>query len=71
MPQYGSVIRISGFRLEPSNKECLEAIWTQGSSCKDCQLTCYRAGWSKQRASADNKKRVLVGSSPSKRRGNT
>ncbi len=59
-----TLIKISGFRSEPSSKECLEAIWTQGNSCKGCSVTCYRAGWSKQRASVDNRKRVSVAISP-------
>jgi len=63
MSQYGSIVHISGFRAEPTvNKECLEAIWTQGTSCKDCTINCYRAGWVKRQATLDNKRNVLSAS---------
>jgi len=59
MSQYGSIVRISGFKTEPNSEhECLEAIWTQGSACKNCEVKCYRSGWSKQRSSTDNKQQV-------------
>jgi len=59
MSQYGSVVRIGGFKSEPTDKhECLEVIWTQGSACKDCTIKCYRSGWSKQRATTNNKRMV-------------
>ena len=59
MSQYGSIVRISGFKSEPTdNQECREAVWTQGSACKDCTVKCYRSGWSKQRTTTDNKRRV-------------
>lgn len=63
MSQYGSVVCISGFRSEPTtDKECREAVWTQGSSCQYCSINCYRAGWTKQRTSLDNKQRVEASS---------
>lgn len=59
MPQYGSVVHIGGFRSEPTgNKECLEAVWTQGDSCRTCSVLCYRSGWTKQHSTMDNKLRV-------------
>ena len=40
-------------------RECLEAIWSVGRSCKSCGLTeCYRHGWAKQRVDADNRRLV-------------
>ena len=52
-------VNYGGFAKQPTlEKECLSAIWSQGSSCKDCQASCYRAGWSKVRATRDNEKMV-------------
>lgn len=49
-------LHICNFRVEPGLKECPQACWTQGASCKKCEEACYRQGWSKAAASADNKK---------------
>ena len=59
MSQYGFG-RICRFAYEPNDKECLEAIWTQGLACKHCDVSCYRQGMSKQKATTDNKKRILA-----------
>ena len=60
MSQYGSITHISGFRSEPTiNKECQEAVWTQGASCKDCAVICYRVGWTKLQATLDNEQKVV------------
>jgi hypothetical protein len=47
------------FRSEPAEKECLEFLWSQGKACRTCFLeTCYRYGWTKAMADADNRQRV-------------
>ncbi len=61
--QEPSVILASNFhichhRTPPGDTECYEAIWSRGSSCKDCAITCYRQGWDKQRVTQDNKNLV-------------
>lgn len=53
-------LHICNFKSEPGKKECLEAIWSQGGSCKKCQENCYRKGYGKQMAAADNRKLCLV-----------
>ena len=51
---------MGGFRSEPAvGCECWEAIWSQGSACFLCRVKCYRAGWTKERATADNIQLVL------------
>ena len=37
-----------------ADRECLEAIWSQGRSCKRCPVDCYRRGWSKGLVDVDN-----------------
>ena len=39
-------------------KECTTAINSQGGACRKCQISCYRAGWSRERAKRDNLKLV-------------
>lgn len=54
-----SVYHICSFAQQPTAKyECWEAIWSQGRACKSCQVDCYRRGWSKEQAIADNKRLV-------------
>jgi hypothetical protein len=44
---------------EPTkDSECDEAIDTQGKSCRNCDCSCYRKGFTQQQATADNKKLV-------------
>lgn len=52
---------IDTFEQEPTvGRECWEAIWSQGRACKSCQADCYRKGWSKEQATADNKRLVFI-----------
>lgn len=49
-------IHICDHRTIPGKTECLEAVWTQGRSCKTCnRADCYRQGWNKTRVDNDNK----------------
>lgn len=51
-------VRLCDFRSEPCpNRECREAIWSQGRACKQCDRECYRRGWEKWRVDADNARR--------------
>lgn len=49
---------ICDFRSEPGDRECLEAVWSQGRYCKKCDMKCYRAGWSKIEVDADNRRGI-------------
>lgn len=47
------------FASQPSATECREAVWSQGRACLKCDHAyCYRAGWTAEKASADNRRRV-------------
>jgi len=53
------VICRGGFKTEPTTEhECREAVWSQGNACKNCVMKCYRAGWNKAQATADNRRLV-------------
>lgn len=39
-------------------RECYEACWSLGRSCRFCQSKCYRNGWDAARVMADNKRLV-------------
>lgn len=52
------VIHICNFVTPPSDKECLEMIWSQGRACRTCGTTCYRKGWNRREVDADNRKLV-------------
>lgn len=54
--EMANVVHMCDFRSEPKDGECLEAIWSQGASCRTCYVDCYRKGWTKKRVDADNKK---------------
>ena len=58
MAEYGP--KIDTFRSPPGAKECREAVWSQGGSCRECAVECYRRGWSKRRATADNERLVAA-----------
>ncbi len=58
MTDYGW--KMDTFRSPPGDKECREAVWSQGASCRECQVDCYRRGWIKRRATADNAQRVAA-----------
>jgi len=49
------------YSSEPGETECWEAIWSQGRACKKCNVSfdCYRKGWEKWQADADNLDLVL------------
>ncbi len=47
-----------GIREPAAGHECMEAINTQGRSCRKCEVDCYRRGWSADVATADNKRLV-------------
>ena len=51
-------VRIGGFASQPGDKECLEAVWSEGTACRTCQGPCYRQGWTKAAATADNRRLV-------------
>ena len=51
-------IFICDFRSEPVETECREGIWSEGKSCKECYVDCYRAGWTQRKVLKDNDKRV-------------
>jgi len=46
---------ICNFAQPPNEKECLEAIWSQGKACNKCCVKCYRQGMSALEATSDNK----------------
>jgi len=52
------MMHLCHFRTVPADKECLEAIWSQGRSCRTCFVTCYRRGWLKAQVDRDNKQRA-------------
>lgn len=54
----GFAIYLDDFCSEPGEKECWNAIWSQGRECKRCNAKCYRKGWEKWRVDADNKEIV-------------
>lgn len=48
-------IHICDHRTIPDKTECLEAVWSQGRSCRTCYRNdCYRQGWQKSRVDDDN-----------------
>jgi hypothetical protein len=51
-------MHLDHFRSEPGKTECLEAIWSEGKSCKGCWVECYRKGWPKKQVDADNARLV-------------
>ena len=51
-------LHLDYFRSEPGETECLTAIWSEGRSCKDCWIECYRRGWKKPAVDADNRAMV-------------
>ncbi len=53
-----SELYICRLASEPGDKECLEAIASEGRACKRCDIDCYRRGFSKEEAAADNRKLV-------------
>lgn len=51
--------RICDFRQQPMiGRECLEAVWSQGKSCRECNIDCYRKGLSALQATSDNRRLV-------------
>ena len=54
---------ICNFAQPPNEKECLEAIWSQGKACKKCPVPCYRQGMSALEATSDNKRLVAQANS--------
>ena len=56
MPYAKNVCRFAG---EPkAGRECMEAINSMGRACKKCEMSCYRKGWTAQRATTDNRRLV-------------
>lgn len=54
-----SEVHICGPHLTvPNDKhECMEAVYSQGRSCKKCEHpNCYRVGWEKAKVDADNRR---------------
>ena len=51
---------IDSFCEPPTIKECKAAVWSEGAQCKVCVEDCYRKGWSKAMATADNRKLVAL-----------
>lgn len=49
---------------EPGKFACREALYSDGRSCRKCDVRCYRAGWSVDRVTEDMEKFVAT-----KRRG--
>ncbi len=57
MPEYR--IHFCDFRTLPGDRECWEAIWSQGKACRTCHHDeCYRQGWKKARVDRDNARLV-------------
>jgi len=52
------ILDVADQRPPTDERECAEAVNSQGSSCKKCQVKCYRRGWDKQAVTRDNVKRV-------------
>ena len=53
------MLHLCDFRSEPQERECLEAVWSMGRSCKKCYRdTCHRQGWTKYQVDNDNSRRV-------------
>jgi hypothetical protein len=54
-----NAVHLCDFRSLPEDKECLEAIWSGGRSCKKCyREDCYRQGWEQSKVTFDNWERV-------------
>jgi len=50
-------VHLCDFRAVPDKTECLEAVWSQGRSCRRCSKAgCYRRGWSKAMVDGDNRR---------------
>lgn len=51
-------LNLCHFRSPPAQRECLEAIWSEGRACRTCWVEFYRRGWKKKRVDEDNAKLV-------------
>jgi hypothetical protein len=49
----------TGHCSPPGESECMEAVNSQGSSCRKCEVDCYRKGWSKEAVTRDNAFRIM------------
>jgi len=53
----GHTTHLCDFRQPPGEKECLEAVWSEGRACKRCYRDdCYRHGWAKDAVDSDNRR---------------
>lgn len=55
----GNATVCTGHASPPTDEhECQEAVWSEGRSCRRCEVDCYRKGWQPDAVSIDNKARV-------------